>query len=160
MRGMRYIGAALALWLAACAPVPSVLAQQETAMFTADDLDKLDFLLGRWVCTGPDGKPFYEAYRRTDAATLVSERYSDATYFKIIDGSTVAYADGRFTSTWGEFTWTADRIEDGFASFVPANAPSAFTWRRVDARTVEVTQNWTDENGVAQSYALQLTRAE
>ena len=159
MRG-RELVAATALALAACAPVPPAAAQQESAMFTAQDLDKLDFLLGRWVGTGPDGKPFYEAYRRTSATTLVSERHADETFAQIVDGSTVALEDGRITSTWGEFTWTAERIEDGLASFAPANAPSAFTWRRVDHRTVEVTQNWTDENGVAQSYALQLMRAE
>lgn len=129
-------------------------------MFTAQDLDKLDFLLGRWVGTGPDGKPFYEAYRRASATTLVSERYSDETFSKIVDGSTVALENGRITSTWGEFTWVADRIENDLASFAPANAPSAFTWRRVDERTVEVTQNWKDENGVAQSYALQLKKID
>ncbi len=156
MRGALILGAALAL--TACAPVPSLAAQQETAMFTADDLAKLDFLLGRWVGTGPDGKPFYEAYRRANATTLVSERYSDETFSKIVDGSTVALDNGRITSTWGEFTWVADRIEDGLASFAPANAPSAFTWRRVDSETVEVTQNWTDDKGVAQSYALTLKK--
>lgn len=156
MRGALILGAALAL--TACAPRPSFAAQQETAMFTADDLGKLDFLLGRWVGTGPDGKPFYEAYRRTNATTLVSERYSDETFSKIVDGSTVALDNGRITSTWGEFIWIADRIEDGLASFAPANAPSAFTWRRVDSETVEVTQNWTDDKGVAQSYALTLKK--
>lgn len=127
-------------------------------MFTTDDLGKLDFLLGRWVGTGPDGKPFYEAYRRTGTTVLVSERYADETFAQIVDGSTVALEDGRITSTWGEFTWIADRIEDGLASFAPANAPSAFTWRRVDGDTVEVMQNWTDDKGVAQSYALTLKK--
>ena len=129
-------------------------------MFTANDLDTLDFLVGRWVGTGPDGKPFHEGYRRASATTLVSERYGDETFSQIVDGSTVALENGRITSTWGEFTWQADRIEPGFASFKPVNAPSAFTWQRVDGETVEVTQKWTDENGVAQSYALQLKRAE
>lgn len=152
--------AATALALAVCAPAPPVAAQQESAMFTAQDLGKLDFLVGRWVGTGPDGKPFHEAYRRTSATTLVSERYADETFAKIVDGSTVALENGRITSTWGEFTWAADRIENGFASFAPANAPSAFTWRRVDDRTVEVTQNWIDENGDAQSYALQLKKID
>ena len=127
-------------------------------MFTAPDLEKLDFLLGRWIGTGPDGKPFYEAYRRTGPTTLVSERYADETFSKIVDGSTVALEDGRITSTWGEFTWVADRIEDGLASFAPVNAPSAFTWRRLDSETVEVTQNWTDDKGVAQRYALTLRK--
>jgi hypothetical protein len=158
MRGAPALAAALAL--AACAPVPPAAAKQETAMFTASDLDKLDFLLGRWVGTGPDGKPFYEAYRRTGPTTLVSERYADETFAAIVDGSTVALEDGRITSTWGEFTWVADRIEVGLASFAPANAPSAFTWRRVDSETVEVTQNWTDDKGVAQSYALQLKKID
>lgn len=127
-------------------------------MFNADDLGRLDFLLGRWVGTGPDGKPFYEAYCRTSPTTLVSERYADETFSTIIDGSTVALENGRITSTWGEFVWMADRIDDGLASFAPANAPSAFSWRRVDDRTVEVTQNWTDDKGVAQSYTITLKK--
>ena len=71
MRG-RELLAATALALAACAPVPPAAAQQESVMFTAQDVDKLDFLLGRWVGIGPDGKPFYEAYRRTSASMLHS----------------------------------------------------------------------------------------
>lgn len=127
-------------------------------MFTADDLDKLGFLLGRWVGEGPDGKPFYEEYRRVDADTLVSERYDGEAFANIVDGSTVSLEDGAIYSRWGDFSWRADELQAGYASFAPVNAPSAFTWRSIDADTVEVTQNWTDENGVAQSYALQLDR--
>ena len=156
MRGALPVAAALAL--AACALVPPAVAQQETAMFTAADLDRLDFLLGRWVGTGPAGTPFYEASRRTSATTLVSERYADATFSKIVDGSTVALDGDRITSTWGEFTWMAEEVADGYVSFRPLNAPSAFAWRRVDAGTVEVTQNWTDDKGVAQGYTLTLRK--
>lgn len=129
-------------------------------MAASNSLDDLDFLLGRWVGIGPDGKPFYEAYVRDDANTLRSERHADATFSKATDGSTVTVKDGEVTATWGEYVWRADRIAPGLASFVPVNAPSAFTWKQIDRDTVEVTQNWTDGAGKAQSYALRLTRVQ
>ena len=149
---------AAALCLAACAPVPPPEDEIATFMFTANDFDELGFLLGRWSGTGPDGKPFFEAYRRTGPATLVSERYTDGTFARVVDGSTVALVDGRITSTWGEYTWRAEEIADGYASFAPVNAPSAFNWRRVDDATVEVSQYWTDEDGAAQNYTLTLKK--
>ena len=87
-----------------------------------------------------------------------SQRYKDASFADAIDGSAVALKDGKLISTWGEFTWEATSVAEGHVSFAPLNAPSSFSWRRVDANTVEVTQNWTDEKGAAQSYALELNR--
>ena len=129
-------------------------------MFDSHALDALQFLEGRWVGTGPDGKPFYEAYRRVDDDTLVSERYEDETFGKIVDGSTVSLDEGEITSRWGDFTWRADEIRSGFASFAPINAPSAFTWRRIDDDTVEVTQRWRDESNEEQRYSLELKRID
>lgn len=129
-------------------------------MTAPDRLDDLEFLVGRWVGTGPDGKPFYEAYVRDDANTLRSERHADASFSQATDGSTVTVTEGEVKAIWGEYSWRADRIAPGFASFVPANAPSAFTWKKIDDDTVEVTQNWTDDAGTPQSYALRLLRAK
>ena len=129
-------------------------------MFEPSALDDLQFLEGRWTGTGPDGKPFYEAYRRVDANTLVSERYEDETFGRVVDGSTVSWEDGVVTSRWGDFSWRAEEIRPGFAQFAPVDAPSTFTWRMVDADTTEVTQRWTDDNGVEQTYALELKRTD
>ena len=109
-------------------------------MFDTDTMDHLAFLEGRWIGMGPDGKPFYEAYRRVDRNTLVSERYEDATFAKIVDGSSVTLEDGAIISRWGDYSWRADDVREGYASFAPVEAPSAFTWRRSDDDTVEVTQ--------------------
>lgn len=129
-------------------------------MFDSSSMDHFAFLEGRWVGTGPDGKPFYEGYRRIDAKTLISERYEDSTFSKIVDGSTVTLENGAIYSRWGDFSWRADDIRPGFASFAPVEAPSAFTWRRIDADTVGVTQRWTDEAGIEQEYALELKRTK
>ncbi|RYG88928.1 MAG: hypothetical protein EON59_02920 [Alphaproteobacteria bacterium] len=118
----------------------------------------LGFLEGRWSGTAPDGSIFYEAYDRPDAFTLRSRRYKDARFAEETDGSVVSLKNGQITSTWGKYVWRATGVSDGFASFEPVNAPSAFAWRRIDADTVEVTQKWTDEKGLVQSYALELRR--
>lgn len=133
-------------------------AKVEKTMFDRQSMDHLSFLEGRWSGKAPDGSMFYEEYTRVDPATLRSSRYKDATFAEVTDGSVVTLKDGQITSTWGEFTWRAVTITDGLASFEPVNAPSAFTWRRVDAATVEVTQKWTDEKGAAQAYTLTLQR--
>jgi hypothetical protein len=122
------------------------------------DIAALKFLEGRWSGKGPDGSTFYEEYSFANATTFLSRRYSDATFAKSTDGSTVSLEDGKIISRWGEYSWEADAITEGLASFRPLNAPSSFSWRRVDSDTVEVTQKWTDEKGAAQSYSLTLTR--
>lgn len=129
-------------------------------MFNEATMEKLDFLIGRWTGSAPDGSTFYEEYMAADATTLRSLRYNDATFASMTDSSTVSLKDGQIISTWGEFVWKATNISDGYAAFEPINAPSSFSWKRVDDDTVEVTQKWTDENGVAQSYALHLLRVK
>ena len=149
-----------ALALAGCASADYPNNVVDTYMFEPSALDHLHFLEGRWTGAGPDGQPFYEAYRRADANTLITERYGDASFERIVDGSTVSWEDGVITSRWGDFSWRAEEIRPGFAQFAPIDAPSTFTWRRVDAETTEVTQHWTDENGVEQSYELELKRID
>ena len=129
-------------------------------MFDVNSMDHFAFLEGRWVGKGPDGKPFYEGYRRVDPTTLVSERYADSTFSKIVDGSTVTLENGGIVSRWGDSSWRADEVRAGYASFTPVEAPSAFTWRKIDADTVEVIQRWTDEAGTEQEYALELKRTK
>lgn len=155
--------AALALWGLSPNPVDPArldarMAEKEKKVFTESDMAKLDFLVGRWSGQAPDGSTFYEEYSQPEPKLLRSRRYKDASFSEAVDGSTVALTDGKLISTWGQFTWEAKSVEDGKVSFAPLNAPSAFSWRRVDGNTVEVTQNWTDEKGAAQSYALELRR--
>ena len=127
-------------------------------MLTAQDLEKLGFLIGRWSGKAPNGSTFFEEYSRPEPTLVRSQRYKDASFSDAVDGSTVALKDGKLISTLGEFTWEAAVIEDGKVSFSPVNAPSSFSWRLIDADTVDVTQNWTEEKGAAQSYALELKR--
>lgn len=129
-------------------------------MYTEQDLDKLSFLIGRWSGRAPDGSTFYEEYSRPEPTLLRSRRFNDASFSEATDGSTVALRDGRLISTWGKFTWDAKSIEDGEVGFAPVNAPSSFSWRRVDGDTVTVTQEWTDDKGATQSYTLELKRIQ
>ena len=133
-------------------------AARNESMFTAASMNHLSFLEGRWSGTAPDGSIFYDAYDRPNPLTLRSRRYKDASFREVTDGSTVALKDGRITSTWGKYVWRATRIAEGLATFEPVNAPSAFSWQRIDADTVEVVQRWTDEKGAAQSYTVRLRR--
>ena len=144
----------------AIAADPISLSQGEMALFTESTMEHLFFLEGRWSGTAPDGTVFYEAYDRPDPFTLRNQRYEDASFSKVTDGSIVAYKDGQITSTWGDFVWRASDIIDGRAAFEPVNAPSSFVWLRVDTNTVEVTQNWTDETGAPQTYSLTLNRVQ
>jgi hypothetical protein len=127
-------------------------------MFTEQDIGKLAFLVGRWSGQGPDGSTFYEEYSWSRPTQLRSQRYKDSSFSEAVDGSTVTLEEGKLISAWGEFTWEAAAVEDGKVRFTPIKAPSSFSWRRVDGDAVEVTQNWTDGKGVAQSYALRLSR--
>lgn len=131
---------------------------RERGMFSAQDFDRLRFLEGRWSGKMPDGSPFYEAYDFPSRSKMRSRRYPDANFTMATDGSVVDLQDGEVISRWGEFTWKAAALEDGKATFQPLNAPSAFTWRRLGPDAVEVTQNWTDEKGMAQTYSLTLKR--
>lgn len=157
------LGGVLLAALATPAGMTSTSEQQITAgettrVFTAGDVAKLKFLEGRWSGNAPDGSVFYEEYDFPDAITLRSRRFPGASFARSTDGSTVTLRDGKLISTWGKFTWEAASVEDGEVTFRPLEAPSSFSWRRVSADAVEVTQNWTDEKGAAQRYALTLSR--
>ena len=159
---MRFIDLGVTLFLTASnlsAPLQSpVEPQTATPMFTEEAMTSLKFLEGRWSGEAPDGSVFFEEYDFPDASTMRSRRYGDAGFAEVLDGSTVSLRDGKVTSTWGEFTWEAVSIDGDTAQFRPVNAPSSFSWRRVDANAVEVVQNWTDENGAPQRYSLILHR--
>ncbi len=127
-------------------------------MLAETDVAKLRFLEGRWSGKAPDGSVFYEEYDFPSSTTLRSRRYPDADCVTSTDGSTVALKDGKLIATWGDFTWQATSVENGGVTFSPVNAPSSFSWRRVDPDTVEVMQNWKDDTGAARHHALTLTR--
>ena len=127
-------------------------------MFAVGDFAHLRFLEGRWEGTGPDGKPFYEQYSFPSNAEMRASRYADAAFGAVQDGSVVALAGGRVTSTWNEFEWEASELSVGKACFTPVNAPSSFCWERVSDTTAQVTQRWTDSDGRAQQYIVPLRR--
>lgn len=157
--GLMVVAGLLAASSAGDATEPrKMITQENGGMFTTDDLARLRFLEGRWSGKAPDGSVFYEEYDFPDQTTMRSRRYPDASFAKSTDGSTIALKDGKVTSTWGDFTWQASELDEGKATFRPVNAPSSFTWRRLRADAVEVTQNWTDEKGAPQTYSLTLNR--
>jgi glyoxylase-like metal-dependent hydrolase (beta-lactamase superfamily II) len=136
----------------------TIKTEGKSRMYTSLDITRLKFLEGRWSGKAPDGKPFYEEYSFPNPTTMRSRRYADATFGKSTDGSTVSLEGDKIVSRWGEYSWEADSITQGVASFKPVNAPSAFTWRRVDPDKVEVTQKWNDDKGAAQESVLTLMR--
>ena len=126
-------------------------------MFSLDDFSRLEFLLGRWKGEGPDGKPFYEQYERSDPHVFQLRRFADDTFTEPGDGSTLTFQAGEVISQWGEFTWRASSIESDAASFDPINAPGHFSWHRIDERTLEARHRWTD-NGQERQSTIALTR--
>lgn len=126
-------------------------------MFTVDQFSRLAFLSGRWQGATPDGKPFYEEYDQPEPTVFRSRRFGDATFSEYSDGSTITFADGEVIAQWGEFTWHASRIDDTAACFDPVNAPSHFSWHRLDGNRLEARQRWTAD-GKEQHYTIALTR--
>jgi hypothetical protein len=133
---------------------------ESTRMFNVGDFAHLRFLEGRWEGTGPDGKPFYEQYSFPNDSEMRSSRYAGPDFGTVQDGSVVALAEGRVTSTWKEFEWEASELTVGKACFAPVNAPSAFSWERLSGSAVQVTQRWIDSDGQAQQYIIPLRRLQ
>ena len=121
-------------------------------------LDNLGFLVGRWSGQGPDGSTFYEEYDFGPDGSFRSRRFEDGTFSVSTDGSSVEQYGHEILSKWGPYTWRATRLERGLAEFEPVSAPSSFSWRRLDADHVEVSQHWVDEAGDPQGYKLILSR--
>jgi len=128
-------------------------------MFSLDEFAQLQFLEGRWKGEGPDGKEFFEQYDRPEPTVFQSRRFPDASFSEHTDGATISFNDGEVVSQWNEFTWRASRIAQDSSDFEPTNAPSRFTWRRVDDTTLEATQHWAAE-GKEQTYTLRMTRVD
>ena len=128
-------------------------------MFSLDDFGKLHFLEGRWKGQSPDGKEFYEQYDRPDQRTFRSRRFANDAFAEHSDGSTITFLDGEVLSEWGQFTWRASEIGAAHAIFAPVNAPSQFTWRRIDDSTLEAHQRWsTDGDGQEQQHTIRMTK--
>jgi hypothetical protein len=147
------IASTIVLLLAACASVTGT-----TSVFSVADFSHLRFLEGRWEGTGPDGKTFYEQYSFPSRIEMHANRFADATFAEVQDGSVVALENGRVTSTWNQFTWEASELTPGKACFVPVNAPSSFCWESLSPTTAQVIQRWTDEHGKRQQYVVPLRR--
>ena len=126
-------------------------------MFSLDDFAQLQFLEGRWRGIAPDGKEFFEEYDRPAPGVFRSHRFPDSDFTEHTDGATITLKDGEVVSQWGELRWKASGIGPDTAAFEPVNAPSQFTWRRVDDSTLEALQRWTAE-GKEQHYTLRLTK--
>ena len=146
---IRALAIGFALAASACAAV--------SGGYTQSDLAKLSFLEGRWQGAGPDGAPFYEQYDFPAPATFRSQRF-DAAFTSVSDTSAVTLEDGDIYSRWGDYSWKATSIADGYIAFDPVNAPSAFHWKKLDANTIEVLQKFTGEDGKPQTYAVLLKR--
>ena len=126
-------------------------------MFSFDDFAQLHFLEGYWKGTSADGTEFYEQYDRPEPGMFRSRRFPDEAFDQHTDGSHITFQDGEVRSTWGEFTWRATRIGKDFADFEPVNAPSRFSWRRVDESTLEALQRWQAE-GKEQQHTIRMTK--
>jgi len=126
-------------------------------MFNADEFARLRFLEGRWKGETPDGTEFFEVYDRPQPDTFRSRRFTSAAFTEHSDGSTIFLRDGEVTSQWGEFTWRASVIDDASATFEPVNAPSRFTWRRLDGATLEAHQRWSVD-GKEQQLTIRMVR--
>jgi hypothetical protein len=131
---------------------------ESTHVFDQTQFDQLEFLVGDWRGTAPDGSAFFERYRRNGPTQLQSLRFPTDAFIDASDGSTLSLEGGRVEARWGEFTWQASRIGPAEACFEPVNAPSAFCWTAEGPDRLTVTQRWTDAEGVDQSMQIVMTR--
>jgi hypothetical protein len=156
---VRILAAALAIATGAGAVAAAADDPLETPiMFSQAQFDHLQFLLGDWRGTAPDGSVFYERYQRDGPTRMQSLRFATDAFADASDGSTLVWHEGRVEAKWGEFTWQASRIGPAEACFEPVNAPSAFCWQADGPDRLAVTQRWTDAEGAGQSAHIAMTR--
>ena len=137
---------------------PGLAGIDKESGLTMDDFQKLEFLEGRWAGRGPDGKPFFEQYDMPEEGVLRSRRFETSEFTEATDGSEVRLTAGGIISRWLNYTWRADELTEGYIHFVPIEAPSAFSWRRISVDQIEVKQEWNDESGAPKSYVIMLER--
>jgi hypothetical protein len=154
----RALGVSILLLCAAAVAAADTPNKEAPPMFTQSQFDQLDFLLGDWRGTAPDGNTFHERYQRGDAGQLQSLRFATDAFAEATDGSTLVLRDGRIEARWGEFTWQASRIGPAEACFDPVNAPGGFCWRAEGPDRLTVTQRWTGADGAEQSMVIAMTR--
>ena len=155
------IPAALAVILAATGTVANGADGDRPAALGASDFAHLRFLEGTWQGAAPDGTIFRDRYAFSSDTSLTSQRLADDPTSAPTDSSTVSLEDGRIVSRWGEFSWTASEVRDGFVAFEPVGeTPGSFSWKRVTADRVDVEQRWTDADGRKQGYVIELTRLQ
>lgn len=131
---------------AIAAPPPRL----QDGVLTRASIARLGFLVGRWTGRAPDGTRFYEEYDFMPDGGFRSRRASDETFTAYTDGSTVEAEGGQVRSTWGPYSWRAVRLDEGVAEFEPIHAPGSFSWTRIDADHIAVSQRWTSEAGAPQ----------
>jgi hypothetical protein len=126
--------------------------------YTAEQFATLKFLEGRWTGTAPDGTAFFESYDFPDATTMRTRRFGDPSFVTMSDESRITLEGGKILSRWGDYSWQAVELGDGVIRFDAVDAPGGFAWRRIDAATVEVQQNWVDPKGRPQRHIMLLHR--
>jgi hypothetical protein len=145
----------MALIAALLAPL-ALVAQAQA--YTPEQFATLKFLEGRWTGTAPDGTAFFERYDFPDSKTMRIRRFGDPSFVTMSDESRITLEGGRILSRWGDHSWQAAELGDGMVRFEAVAAPGGFTWRRIDADTVEVQQRWNGPKGKPQSHVLTLRR--
>ncbi|MET0310052.1 MAG: hypothetical protein ABW023_15200 [Sphingomonas sp.] len=126
--------------------------------YSAEQFATLKFLEGRWTGTAPDGTAFFERYDFPDSTTMRVRRFGDPSFVTMSDESRITLEDGRIVSRWGAYSWQAAELADGLIRFEAMRAPGGFTWRRIDADTVEVQRRWIGLKSKPQSHVLTLHR--
>ncbi len=130
----------------------------EHTMFTQNHFENLRFLEGHWQGTAPGGSTFFDGYAFSGPTELRATHYADDSFGTPGDGSTVRLEAGEVVSRWGQFSWRATEISSDRACFEPINASGHFSWQRVSAQEVQVSQRWTDAEGTEQQYVFSLQR--
>jgi hypothetical protein len=111
--------------------IPVVKGEAPTAAtLPGDALRQLHWIEGSWRGSGAGQTPFFERYSFPTATTMLVESFSDSTFGRVTETTRYVLRDGRLANE-GNMRWTAARLDDTSAHFVPLErANNSFLWRR------------------------------
>lgn len=154
--GPTLLGIALAT---ACAKADRADQPVAPVSVTRDAFQTLRALQGTWRGHQPDESQFYESYVFLDDTTIRSFGYSDSTFARAVDSSTIALRDGHVTTKGGPMVWLATRFDSATIRFDPvqeANNSFTFTILSRDAWTAQL--DWRDSTGAPRSRTYRMER--
>ena len=135
-------------------PVPA-------AQISAAEFKSLSWLEGKWRGIDENGRPFFEAYRRVDDSTIHEGSFTDSTFGRQKDSSTINLRGGIVLDQGTGKPWVATRIDSQSVEFTSKDSPTHhFRWTKQSADRWQATLFSTDARGGLQQTILSMQRVK